>query len=213
MQDGLKSGPLEVGELSDTTPISRWMDVVRPVIKQKMRKYGGAEDGENIRFNLLALVDDRYQSSSDKLELLKREKKALERRLEEAYPDGWSSKVRILHHRSRRQWILTPFNQVDPSILAASSESFITTVQSEEPGRIFASDIGNAKMKRDMEILDMPVRGLVPAWENCVRSAMSAKVEVEDEIAKSVQQHVRSSSESTLAASRLIMSFVFRRNM
>lgn len=213
MQDGLKSGPLEVGELSDTTPISRWMDVVRPVIKQKMRKYGGAEDGENIRFNLLALVDDRYQSSSDKLELLKREKKALERRLEDAYPDGWSSKVRILHHRSRRQWILTHFNQVDPAILAASSESFITTVQSEEPGRIFASDIGNAKMKRDMEILDMPVRGLVPAWENCVRSAMSAKVEVEDEIAKSVQQHVRSSSESTLAASRLIMSFVFRRNM
>ena len=69
------------------------MDIVRPVIKVKMRKYGGSADGGDIRFSLLALVDDHYQAASDELELLKREKKALERRLDEAYPDGWSSKV------------------------------------------------------------------------------------------------------------------------
>lgn len=72
------------------------MDIVRPVIKQKMRKYGGGENAIDIRFNLLALVDDRYQICSDKLELLKREKVALERRLQNAHPDGWSDKVRFI---------------------------------------------------------------------------------------------------------------------
>jgi ubiquitin carboxyl-terminal hydrolase L5 len=69
------------------------MDIVRPVIKMKMRKYGGGADGANIKFNLLALVDDHYQAASDELELLKRERRALERRLNDAYPDGWSNMV------------------------------------------------------------------------------------------------------------------------
>ena len=69
------------------------MDVVRPVIKMKMRKYGGGAEGGDIRFNLLALVDDHYQAASDELELLKREKKALERRLDEVDPEGWKGQV------------------------------------------------------------------------------------------------------------------------
>ena len=69
------------------------MDVVRPVIKMKMRKYGGGAEGGDIRFNLLALVDDQYQAASDELELLKREKKALERRLDEVDPEGWKGQV------------------------------------------------------------------------------------------------------------------------
>ena len=93
MQDGLKSGPLEVGELENPMSTEDWMQIVRPVIKLKMRKYGGSADGGNIRFNLLALVDDRYQAASDELELLKREKKVLEQSLNEVYPDGWSEKV------------------------------------------------------------------------------------------------------------------------
>jgi hypothetical protein len=83
-----------VGELDNPASTQGWMDIVRPVLKMKMRKYGGTADGGNIRFNLLALVDDHYQAASDELELLKREKKALERRLDEAYPDGWSNMVR-----------------------------------------------------------------------------------------------------------------------
>lgn len=79
--------------MEDPTSPQGWMNIVRPVIKMKMRKYGGGADGDDIRFNLLALVDDRYQATSDELELLKREKKALERRLDEAYPDGWSNLV------------------------------------------------------------------------------------------------------------------------
>lgn len=67
--DGLKSGPLEVGELTTTSMLPSeggfnanqgWMDVVRPALRMKMEKYGasGKNDGSNIRFNLLAIVDD-----------------------------------------------------------------------------------------------------------------------------------------------------------
>jgi ubiquitin carboxyl-terminal hydrolase L5 len=65
--DGLKSGPLEVGELSEDSsstsskdPNRGWMDVVRPALRMKMEKYGGsANDGSNIRFSLLAIVEKR----------------------------------------------------------------------------------------------------------------------------------------------------------
>ena len=97
--DGLKSGPLEVGELpagstssstSSKDPNRGWMDVVRPALRMKMEKYGGSGNaGSNIRFSLLAIVDDLYQKASDELELLRREKIALERRMEA----GWESLV------------------------------------------------------------------------------------------------------------------------
>ena len=93
--DGLKSGPLEVGELPEDSTTSKnpnrgWMDVVRPALRMKMEKYGGSgNDGSNIRFSLLAIVDDLYQKASDELELLKREKIALERRMEA----GWETSV------------------------------------------------------------------------------------------------------------------------
>ena len=41
-----------------------------------------------------------------------------------------------------------------------------------------------------MDILNIPERKLLGAWDVCVKSAMPAKVAVEDEIAKAVQQHV-----------------------
>lgn len=94
--DGLKSGPLEVGELDSAEAGSTqgWEDVVRPALRFKMEKYGGGGDeGGNIRFNLLAIVKDRYEQKSDQLELLKRERKLLERRLDDAFPTGWKDKV------------------------------------------------------------------------------------------------------------------------
>jgi len=84
--DGLKSGPLEVGEIPAESK-GGWMDVARPALRRKMQKYG------DVRVNLLAIVQDQYEKLSDRLELLKREKIALERRLKEAYPNGWENKV------------------------------------------------------------------------------------------------------------------------
>jgi ubiquitin carboxyl-terminal hydrolase L5 len=45
-------------------------------------------------------------------------------------------------------------------------------------------------MTRDLEILEMPERALVPAWEQCVRDAVKAKVSVEDEVAKATRANV-----------------------
>jgi ubiquitin carboxyl-terminal hydrolase L5 len=103
--DGLKSGPVEVGELptgSDTTDRQSWMDIVRPVLRMKMRKYGGGDDEEtgSIRFNLLAIVKDQFCKVSDQLELLRRERDSLERQLNGAYPDGWQNKVVIFSFTS-----------------------------------------------------------------------------------------------------------------
>ncbi|KIY61595.1 cysteine proteinase [Cylindrobasidium torrendii FP15055 ss-10] len=78
--DGLKSGPLEVGELRADTD-GTWMDVVRPALRTKMRKYG------HIQFSLLAIVDSTYERLSDDWEYWKRERRSLERRLDPGWQD------------------------------------------------------------------------------------------------------------------------------
>ncbi|KAJ7698755.1 hypothetical protein B0H14DRAFT_3036679 [Mycena olivaceomarginata] len=170
--DGLKSGPLEVGELSDVPGETKtWMDVVRPALRMKMQKYGGAEGGNNIRFSLLALVDGLYENASDNLEFLKRERLAIERRMNA----GWESLV-------------------DSNLLEQAQFAFESPVSSSAPGRTFARDFGARRMTRDLEILEMPERALVPAWEQCVRDAVKAKVSVEDEVAKATRantEHIK----------------------
>lgn len=90
--DGLKSGPLEVGELPSSSNVDGWEDVVRPALRLKMAKYGGDATG-SIQFNLLALVQDRYEAKSDELEHLKRDKMAIERRLNTEYVGDWRLKA------------------------------------------------------------------------------------------------------------------------
>lgn len=90
--DGLRhTGPLEVGELCAGAGTNGWEHVVRPALRMRMEEYAAAGD---IQFSLLALVPDNYERKSDTLELLKRERLALERRLGEAYGTQWQSKVR-----------------------------------------------------------------------------------------------------------------------
>lgn len=68
------------------------MDIVRPALRMKMQKYGGAaEGGNNIRFSLLAIVDGMYEKASDELEFLKRERDSIERRMK----SGWQANVRV----------------------------------------------------------------------------------------------------------------------
>ncbi|KAJ6525309.1 ubiquitin C-terminal hydrolase [Mycena vulgaris] len=171
--DGLKSGPLEVGELSDDAGSEKksWMDVVRPALRMKMQKYGGAEGGSNIRFSLLALVDGLYEMASDNLEFLKRERLAIQRRMK----PGWEA-------------------QVDSNLLEQAQFAFESPLGSSAPGRTYAPDFGARRMARDMEILEMPERALVGAWERCVRDAMKAKITLEDEVAKATRantEHIK----------------------
>jgi ubiquitin carboxyl-terminal hydrolase L5 len=69
-----------------------WMEVVRPALKRKMQRVQ-ANETEQLRYNLLAIVEDRYQKASDVLEMLKRERNQLERRLKECYAEGWHDKA------------------------------------------------------------------------------------------------------------------------
>ncbi|KAL1943721.1 hypothetical protein VTO73DRAFT_4166 [Trametes versicolor] len=177
--DGLRTaGPLDVGEIDSDDPTSRagWMDVVRPALQRRMQTVlqSGAE---HIQYNLLAIVDDQYLRTSDELEMLKRERAAIERRLAQSDTEGWTDKV-------------------DPALLASASEAFATTLRprAQEAGKVFAPDFGARKMEKELAILDMPERKLAPAWENCVRAALSAKVAVEEETEKSRRaqaDHVR----------------------
>ncbi|KAK0218827.1 cysteine proteinase [Armillaria fumosa] len=159
--DGLKSGPLEVGDVSATT---EWMDVVRPALRTKMRKYGGGGDdgGHDIRFSLLAIVDDAYEKASDEWEYWRSERRQLERRLEE----GWQK-------------------EVDPTLLSAAANVF-----DGGGGQKFASDFASKRNDRDRHILNMDQDALRRAWEQCVSNAMKAKVALEEEMTKARRDHV-----------------------
>ncbi|KAG2002614.1 ubiquitin C-terminal hydrolase [Coprinopsis cinerea AmutBmut pab1-1] len=167
--DGFKSGPLEVGELpapesphqSGSDPRNTWMDVVRPALRLKMDKYGGSgDDGSNIQFSLLAIVDDGYQAAFDDLELLKREKVSIEKRMEH----NWETKVDLALWEDtitgNDRQALFSFNELDRPALASK------------------------RMERDIEIMAMSQGELVTAWNSCVRNIRKAVIVLEDELSK-----------------------------
>ncbi|KAH8113103.1 cysteine proteinase [Phellopilus nigrolimitatus] len=166
--DGLKSGPLEVGELPSPESIDGWEHVVRPALRLKMEKYGAASGSGNIQFNLLALVQDSYEVKSDELEFLKREKATIERRLTEVYGEEWRQRV-------------------DEDLLNSADEVFTTLSQPSPYGPTFAKDFGARKMEKDLAILRMPPESLGDAWQLCVNRAMPAKIAVDEEVQKAVQ--------------------------
>ena len=123
--DGLRAaGPLDIGPLGgggdshgdgaadavngsgSGSARAGWMDVVRPALQRRMRGMGPgmleSEAAGHIQYNLLAIVDDAYPRASDAMEMLKRQRAALERRLDDAFPaggagaggGGWADKVR-----------------------------------------------------------------------------------------------------------------------
>ncbi|KAF6752730.1 ubiquitin C-terminal hydrolase [Ephemerocybe angulata] len=118
------------------------------------RKPGSTSD---IRFNLLALVDDNYLKAADQYEFLKREQICLEKRM----PMGWQ-------------------DQVDRSLLGSTlAES--PSLHSAAP---LSKDFAARRMERDVKIMQMSQSELLAAWEACARDLMSASINLEDEVAK-----------------------------
>lgn len=60
--DGLKEGPIDLGEIGS----KNWLDVARPVIEKRIQKYSEGE----IHFNLMAVVSDRKMLCQRKLDAL-----------------------------------------------------------------------------------------------------------------------------------------------
>lgn len=175
--DGMNSGPLEVGELSSSDPdsIEGWEDIVRPALRLKMEKYGGVagidvqelEDYGNIQFNLLALVPDQYEERSDELELLKREKTALELRLGEIYGTTWTEKVNQEQLARVRDIFPTPDLLVH--------------------GESFAKDFGLQAMNIKMSIMSMKDDQISELWSDCINRLSRAKVAMNEETQKEAQ--------------------------
>jgi len=71
--DGLKSGPILLGEFTE----NKWLDVARPAIQERITRYSQKE----IRFNLLALVRNRREVYEEKKAKLSVSQKQLEEKL------------------------------------------------------------------------------------------------------------------------------------
>ena len=199
--DGLGAGPLEVGELESVNSTDGWEDIVRPALLLKMERYGAAsgfDAGGDIQFNLLALVQDKYEAKSDELELLKREKTVIERQLEETYGMEWSSKVTtsFLLPYGRfalvSRYCITKINcfEVNEDLLESATEVFTTQAHPASHGPVYARDFGARKMAKDLAVLQMPSEDLPGAWEGCLLTAITAKIAVDEEIQKSARASV-----------------------
>ncbi|KAJ4466541.1 ubiquitin C-terminal hydrolase [Lentinula aciculospora] len=164
--DGLKPGPLEVGELPSSDNTSEWMDVVRPAIRMKMAKYGGGADAGNIRFSLLAFVDGSYEKANDEWEYWRRERRSIERRLDEIDAD-WKTKA-------------SDMVVVNQELLKASEHAFTLP---DAPGHMILR-AGSQRLLRDIEILSSSPDTLLKPWEHAVRQAVHMKNSVQDEIQK-----------------------------
>lgn len=57
-------------------------------------------------------------------------------------------------------------------------------------GRTYAQDFGAQRMEKDMEIMNMPEKDLISAWERCVQNGLRAKMAVDDEVMKGVRANV-----------------------
>ncbi|KAG9044674.1 hypothetical protein FS837_007721 [Tulasnella sp. UAMH 9824] len=158
--DGLREGPLEVGEIPSTSKSNEgsqeWLEVVRPAIRIKIESLQGS--GHDIRFNLLALVEGGWEKQSDEFELLRREKRALERRLDGSDPE-WRTKL------------------ADPTGYSTAETIFSARA---DPGA-FNPSFGFLSSERGKKILELPEDQILKEWLRCCRDAQSVTMLLREE--------------------------------
>lgn len=79
-------------------------------------------------------------------------------------------------------------SQVDPALMVSARD--LHNIGSSAAGVTYAKDFGARKQDMNINILDMPERNLIPAWETCMGNTLRAKVALEDEIAKAMRSNV-----------------------
>lgn len=86
--DGLKDGPVDLG----AAPQETWMQQVKPVIERRMQRYSA----EEIHFNLMAVVSDRKELYTKKVDAMNVQKLELTQKDNECPSPGTTSAITSL---------------------------------------------------------------------------------------------------------------------
>jgi len=90
--DGLKNGPISLGACTEDT----WLKVVKPHIQKRIDTYSKSE----IRFNLMAIIKNRKEALTEKLEELRLKKSELEKQMSDTMDlDGDSVGIQDVNDR------------------------------------------------------------------------------------------------------------------
>ncbi|EDW27531.1 GL20225 [Drosophila persimilis] len=93
--DGLRMGPTELAEIG---PGQNWLDIVRPIIEERMQRYSA----DDLNFNLMALVSDRQSFYESQIEQFQRRSLQMPKSQRESEMNHLLDRLRIEKEKNRQ---------------------------------------------------------------------------------------------------------------